>query len=598
MGGSGFAIDPVTLEVVRNKLDVIAREMHATLMRSAYSILLKEGADCATALFDISGQEIAQGVAIPAQLGMLIPAVQRIIEVFPPPKMAEGDVYVVNDPYEGGTHLPDFAMVSPIFYDGGVVGLSAAIAHQVEIGGKTPGSLPIDASDIYQEGLRFPPLPLVKGGETNRIFFAFVEKNSRLPDIVKRDLRAMLAALRIGQQRVVELCGEYGVETLTRYIQEILDRSEVMTRKGIEAMPAGLYSFTDYLDNDGVDLERRIPITATVEIQGSEFRVDFAGTSPQVQGPVNTVSAHTSVYYILKAVTDPEIPNNAGCYRPIFISLPQASLLNPKPPAAVNSRTVTLKRLSDVLMGALVQAIPGRVTAAPGGNTLVISFAGIDPLTGRQYVTHELCVGGMGARPNKDGVDAIETDVTNTQTIPAEALECEYPLRVLRDRLWVDSAGPGLYRGGLGREKLFEMTRGEMMVVSYRGERHATAPWGLFGGGPGRPSRAFILRRDGSSEEIPSKLVFTLREGDRLHFFMPGGGGYGDPLQRPAEKVAEDVEDGKVSREAAAAQYGVVIDPETGAPNLRETERLRGRLRTVRGSITWIYDRGGDLGQE
>lgn len=597
MGGLHSSVDPVTLEVVRNKLDVIAREMHATLMRSAYSILLKEGADCATALFDAAGQEIAQGVAIPAQLGMLIPAVQRIIEVFPPPKMAEGDVYVVNDPYEGGTHLPDFAMVSPIFYDGGIVGLSAAIAHQVEIGGKTPGSLPIDARDIYQEGLRFPPLPLVERGETNRTFLAFLEKNSRMPDVVKRDLRAMLAALRIGQQRVVELCEEYGVEGLTRYIQEILNRSEVMTRKEIEAMPSGRYRFTDYLDNDGVDLGCRIPITATVEIQGSEFRVDFAGTSPQVQGPVNTVSAHTSVYYILKAVTGPEIPNNAGCYRPISISLPQASLLNPTPPAAVNSRTVTLKRLSDVLMGALVQALPERVTAAPGGNTLVISFAGIDPLTGRQYVTHELCVGGMGARPNKDGVDAIETDVTNTQTIPAEAIEGEYPLRVIRDRLWVDSAGPGLYRGGLGREKLFEVTRGEM-VVSYRGERHATAPWGLFGGGPGRMSRASILRQDGSSEEIPSKLVFTLREGDRLHFFMPGGGGYGDPLRRQAEKVSEDVEDGKVSREAASAQYGVVIDPETGTLDLRKTERLRARMVSARGPITWTYDRGADLGRE
>lgn len=590
-------IDPITLEVMRNKLDVIAREMHVTMLRSAYSILLKEGADCATALFDVRGQQIAQGVAIPAQLGMLIPAVQRIIEEYPADSMEEGDVYVTNDPYEGGTHLPDFTLVAPIFFNGEVVALSTAIAHQVEVGGKTPGSLPIDATDIFQEGLRFSPVPLMKRGEPNRTFYVFLEKNSRLPDVVKKDIRAMLAAVRVGQQRVAEVCEEYGTSDFRTYVEEILNRSEIMTRKAIETIPSGRYRFVDYLDNDGIDLERRIPITATVEIRGSEFHADFEGSSPQVRGPFNTVSTHTCVYYMVRAVTDPDIHNNAGCYRSVSLSLPRASITNPEPPAPVGARTATLKRICDALMGAMAQAVPERVTAAPGGNTLVISFAGTDPLTGRSYVTHELCVGGMGARPTKDGVDSIETDVTNTQTIPAEAMEGEYPLRVICDRLWSDSGGAGRYRGGLGRDKVLEVTRGEMLV-SYRGERHNSAPWGLFGGLAAPKSRASIVRRDGTIEDIPSKLIFTLREGDRLCYSLSGGGGYGDPLTRPAEQVWEDVEDRKVSLESAHDLYGVVVDPKSGRLDGGGTQELRARMKQERGPITWTYDRGGDLGRE
>ena len=591
------SIDLATLEVIRNKLDVVAREMHATMIRSAYSILLKEGADCSTGLFDGSGQQIAQGCAIPAQLGMLIPAVKSIIDEFPVTTMHEGDVYAMNDPYCGGTHSPDFTLVSPIFVDGHVIALSGGIAHMVEIGGKTPGSLPIDATDIFQEGLRFSPVPLMERGVPNRTFYAFLEKNSRLPEVVFRDLDAMCASLRVGRLRVQEMCREFGQNTFLDYVAEILDRSESMTRDAISRIKPGRYTFTDYLDNDGVDLDRRIPITVTVDVDGSNFRADFTGSSPSVRGPFNTVSSHTSVYYAVRATADPNTHNNAGCYRPIKIELPLGTIVNPREPAPVNARTATLKRISDTLLGALAKAIPDRVTAAPGGNTLVCSFAGTDPLNGRPYVTHELCVGGMGARPTKDGIDAIETDVTNTQTIPAEAFEAEFPLRVICDRLWIDSGGGGRQRGGLGREKILEVLRGEM-VVSYRGERHYTAPWGLFGGLPATPSSSKIIRRDGTVEEIPSKKVFSLREGDRLQYFMAGGGGYGDPLDRPIELVLADVADRKVSIEAALKSYGVVIDFVTLQPNELETKRLRRQLAETRGPVTWTYDRGASLGRE
>lgn len=593
----GRKLDLATLEVIRNRLDVIAREMHATMIRSAYSILLKEGADCSTGLFQVDGQQIAQGCAIPAQLGMLIPATRSIIDAFPPERMREGDVYVMNDPYGGGTHSPDFTVVAPIIHDGRVIALSAGIAHMVEIGGKTPGSLPIDATDIYQEGLRFPPLPMIEQGVPNRTFYAFLEKNSRLHEVVVRDLDAMVASLRVGKVRLEAMCTEYGGDTLLTYIAEILDRSEVMTRRAISGIAPGSYEFTDYLDHDGVDLDRRIPIKVKVNVADSDIEVDFTGSSGSVRGPFNTVSTHTSVYYTVRAAADPDTHNNAGCYRPIRLIFPEDSVVSPSAPRPVNARTATLKRVSDALLGALAKAMPDRVAAAPGGNTLVCSFAGKDPLTGQNYVTHELCVGGMGARPGKDGIDAIETDVTNTQTIPAEAFETEFPLRVICDRLWTDSGGAGRYRGGLGREKILEVLRGDM-IVSYRGERHYTCPWGLFGGRAAPSSSAKIVRRDGSVEEIDSKKVFSLSEGDRLHYFMTGGGGYGDPLERPAEAVVADVEDRKISPEVARDVYGVAFDSDTLAVDEDETRSRRARMAEARGPVTWTYDRGESLGRE
>ncbi|GIX49629.1 MAG: N-methylhydantoinase B [Candidatus Tectimicrobiota bacterium] len=592
-----MALDPITLEVLRNKFDVIADEMEIALLRSAYSSIVKEGMDASAALFTLQGETIAQAASIPIHLGCLVPAVQRLLQAFPPESMQAGDAYIMNDPYDGGSHLPDVVIVVPIFYRGRPVALSATMAHHQDIGGKTPGSVPTDATEIFQEGLRLPPLKFYEAGRPNATLHALLRANVRIPDIVLGDLHGQLAAGHVGQQRFGELLEAYGVETVLAAIKELMDRAEAMTRERLAAIPDGTYTFADYLDNDGIDLAQRITIRATVTVQGSDIFFDFTGTSPQVRGPLNCVptAAMAGAYYVLRTITDPTIPNNSGCYRPVHLHLPEGTVVNPRPPAAVNARTATIIRIADVLHGALVQALPGKLPAASSGQLLVASFGGIDPRRGTPYVTSELGAGGVGARPTKDGVDVMEMGPSNCMNIPVEAIEMHYPLRIRRYGLRQDSGGAGTYRGGLGASKVFEATHGDV-TVSIRGERFFTPPWGLYGGLPAAPARAWIERADGRREEIPSKRVFTLHAGERLHVETPGGGGYGDPLARDPEAVRQDVLARRVSREAARALYGVVLDAALTVDR-DATQRLRATLQQQRGPITWTYDRG-PLGKE
>ncbi len=590
--------DLVTLEVLRNRLDVIAEEMEYTLLRTSYSSIVKEALDASAALFLADGQMIAQATALPVHLGSLIPAVNRMLQEFPAKDLRDGDVIVMNDPYEGGTHVPDINLVVPVRVDGETVGLACSLAHQQEIGGKTPGSVPVDATEIYQEGLLIPPMKLYSRGRLNRTLEQILRKNVRLPETLLGDIHAQVAAGRVGAQRLQAVFREMGRRRAHAYLRELLDRAEAMTRKRLREIPDGEYVFEDYLDNDGIELDRRITIRLRVIKKGSNLVVDFAGTDPQVKGPFNGVPsvALAAVYFVVRAITDPNIPNNGGCYRMVELRLPRGSVLNPVPPAAVNSRAVTLRRVIDALIGALVRAIPQRLPAASNGHPLFVSFGGVDPESGRPFVTTESGTGGMGARPVKDGIDVIQTDASNAMNIPVEAIEMDYPLRVLWFRLRQDSGGPGRFRGGMGFEKGYEVLRGEV-VVSHRGERYFTAPWGLFGGGPGAMAKATIVRRDGSLEPVPSKLVYTLRQGDRVHFYTSGGGGYGDPLLRDPLRLLEDVRDGKVSSLAAREAYGVVMAP-GGEVDLRETSRLRQELAGTRGPVTWTYDRGPGLGRE
>jgi len=322
---------------------------------------------------------------------------------------------------------------------------------------------------------------------------------------------------------------------------------------------------------------------------------DFTGTSPQVRGPFNSVPASTlsAVYYTVRAISDPSIPNNGGCFRAVDAILPEGSLVNPRPPAPVSCRTATIKRLADTILGALVKALPLRMPAANSGTLLVIAFGGTDPDTGRPFVASELAAGGMGARPHKDGIDVIETDVSNCMNIPVESIEMSFPLRIRRARLSPDSAGAGHFRGGLGLEKVFEATTTDV-TVSHRGERFASSPWGLRGGLPAARARAFILRRDGRREDLPSKQMLTLHPGDQLWEYIAGGAGYGDPLERDPDLVLADVLDGKVSSAAARAEYGVVLVPEATAVEHDTTKACREAMRQARGAIDWIFDRGPD----
>jgi N-methylhydantoinase B len=439
---------------------------------------------------------------------------------------------------------------------------------------------------------------LYQDGRVSDVLDALIRCNVRIPDAVMGDLSAQFAASQIGRRRLTRLFDEYGHAAMVALIAELFARSEAMTRAALRRIPEGTYEFVDYLDNDGIDLETRIPIRAAITISNGDFSVDFTGTSPQVRGPFNAgrSSVMAAVFYVIRAITDPAIPSNAGCYRPVRLHLPPGSLVNPQSPAPVNARGTTVKRIADVLLGALVKAIPDRIPSAPAGDLLVVSIGGIDPATARPFVFGNLLAGGMGGRPTKDGIDCIETDTTNCMSNPVEMIEMAFPVRVIRSSLRPDSAGAGRYRGGLGFDRVFEILRGDA-VVSHRGDRHFTQPWGLFGGRPAPSWESWILRRSGERRRIPAKETFTLGTGDRLHMLSAGGAGHGDPLERPLTAVQEDVRGGKVTIEGAREAYAVVVRTDESIDD-DETRRLRGERVAARGSVTWTYDRGGEQRRE
>src|SRR5262245_3507903 len=497
-------LDPVLLEVIRNRLETIADEMELTLLKSAASPIVKEGLDASAALFNVRGETIAQAAAIPIHLGCLELAARRIVQAFPPETMVEGDAFLLNDPYDGGTHLPDITLAVPVVASGRVVALACTMCHHQDVGGRTPGSVPTDATELYQEGLIIPPTRLFRGGALDENLFALLRRNVRIPEVFTGDLMAQVAAGRLGGIRLNELFGRYGTDTVLGYVDELLERAELLTRRGIEAIPDGTYAFEDWMDNDGID-DRPVRIAVAVMVRGSTMTFDFSGTSPQVRGPFNAVPASTlsAVYYAVRAISDPSVPNNGGCFRAVDTVLPPGSLVNPWPPAPVSCRTATIKRIADTILGALVRALPERMPAASSGTLLVMAFGGRDPETGSPFVASELAAGGMGARADRDGIDVIETDVSNCMNIPVESVEMGFPLRITRAGLWPDSGGAGRFRGGLGLVKVFEATTTDV-VVSHRGERFASSPWGLFGGAPGHTAHAFIVRKDGTREELPS----------------------------------------------------------------------------------------------
>lgn len=573
-----MSLDPITLEVLRNRLDAIADNMEATLIRCAYSGIIKEGADCSVALFDVSGQTIAQGLALPVHLGSMPPAVKAMLADFPASEMSEGDVIIMNDPYLGGQHNPDIICIVPVVHRGETVALAVSLAHQQDVGGRTAGSNPTDATDVFEEGLCIPPLKLMENGRMVEVVEVLIRRNVRYPDLIFGDLNAQIACGKTAAKELVALLEKYGRDVIFEAITELMNRAETQTRKEIEKIPDGTYHFTDWLDNDGVELDKRIGITVAVTIKGSEVHADFTGTSPQVRGPLNAVPscALSAVRYVIRVITDPDIPNNEGCYRMIRLTIPEKSVLNPQRPAPVNCRAVTLRRVVDTTLGAFAQALPGRVPAANNGHPLQGHFGGVDEATGKPFILSEMGTGGMGARPTKDGIDCLFTDTSNAKNIPVEIGEATAPLRVLYYRIRTDSGGAGRYRGGCGFEKEYECLS-DNVVLAHRGERHYTRPWGQASGAPAAMSRSVVVRADGSREVVPSKQTIHLNKNDHIIMWTAGGGGYGDPLERPAEQVLSDVLDLKVSLAAAREDYGVVIEDD--AVLAEETERRRARLR-------------------
>ena len=550
-------LDPITLEVVRNKLDGIANEMQSTLLRSSFSTVVKEGLDASASLFTLEGETLSQALAIPIHLATLIPIVRTLLGKFPPDGMREGDLYVMNDPYLGGTHLPDVAVVMPVLFAGRPIALSAAMTHHQDVGGMSPGSVPPNATEIYQEGIRIPPLKLREGGEFNDTLMQMLALNVRVPEIFMGDLGAQIAACSVGARRLRELAARYGQDHSVMLFGELLERSEALTRKALAKIPDGTWRYVDFLDNDGIALDEPVRIEVAVTIAGGTMHCDFTGTGPQTRGPFNAVpsGSQAAAYYAVRAITGASIPTNGGCFRPVTLHLPEGSLVNPAEPAPVNSRTSTLKRIASCLVGALRHAAPERVPADGASALLVLMFGG-RRADGKRFVVGEFNAGGSGGGPRRDGVDVIETDGSNCMNLPVEALELEAPIRVHRMALRQDSGGPGQWRGGLGGVREFEFLEGEL-TLTHPGERHVHPARGFRGGRPGSRARSLLTRADGRRESIPSKILTRVQAGDRLLVEGPGGGGYGDPRRRERRRVREDLANGKISAATAREVYGL-----------------------------------------
>jgi len=537
------SIDPISLEVLRHALTAVAEEMNANLIRSAYSPNIKERRDCSSAVFDGSGQMVAQAESIPVHLGAMpysVAAALRAVETFSP-----GDIVVLNDPYAGGAHLPDITFVAPVFADDRPMGFVANRAHHADVGGKEPGSLSGDTVEIYQEGLRIPPVRLWRGGAVDRDLLDLVLLNVRTPSERWGDLRAQRAACVTGIDRMAEVIERHGIERVRGGMSAILDYSERRMRDEIARIPDGTAAFCDVLDDDGVD-DGPFPVRVTVTIRGDRIRFDFTGTAHQVKGPVNAVLAVTSsaTFYAVRTLTDPEIPPNAGCYRPIEIVAPVGTVLNPLPPApVVGGNLETSQRVVDVILGAMGQLVPGRTIAGCQGSMNNVAIGGVDARTGAAYSLYETIAGGFGGRRDRDGVDGVHSHMTNTLNTPVEALEVAYPLRVERYELRRGSGGAGRFRGGLGIRR--DIRSLGVARASLLTERRNSRPYGLEGGEPGMPGRN-VLIREGQEIVLPGKGSATLRPNDVLSIRTPGGGGYGPAAQRDPAAIEVDRREGRL----------------------------------------------------
>jgi N-methylhydantoinase B len=549
-------VDPITLDVIGSALLWVAEEMGEALIKASYSSNIKEREDCSTAVFNLRGEVVAQAEHIPMHLGSLIMIVQEILRRYPIDTLRDGDVFVGNDPYTGGsTHLPDITVASPVFHRGEPVGFVANIAHHADGSGHATRT-------IWDEGLRIAPIRVVEGGVLREDIMELLLLNFRLPRERRGDFRAQFAANRRGAERTAELLERYGRATCLAAMEELLAYGERKVRAALRAVPDGVYTFEDWMDDDGAG-GPPVPIRVRITVAGEEIALDFAGTGPQVPGDVNVVylALVATVYYALKTLLDPTIPANGGFYRAIRVAAPEGSLVNAQPPAPVAWRTQTCQRIADVVFGALAPALPDRVIAATNGANSAWVFSGTHPRTRQYYVYLETIGGGSGARATKDGLDGVQVHITNTSNLPVECLEMEYPLLVEEYALVPDSGGAGRHRGGLGLRRTIRVLGDEATFLGTL-DRGRLAPWGLFAGREG--GKGALILNAGTPEEraLGSKLAgLGLRQGDAVTILTPGAGGYGPPAERDPALIARDVREGKVSPAAAREAYRAGAPP-------------------------------------
>ncbi len=560
-------IDPARFEVVKNALGSAAEEMKIVLAKTAYSPVLKASGDYSCGIFDRTGNMVAQGPDLPIHLGSMPDSVRSVVETFP--DVRPDDVFIHNDPYRGGSHLPDVNVIMPAFIAGRLVGFGCVRAHWADIGSATPGSYGA-VTEIYGEGLRIPPVRLYRDGALDPGIGAMIFANVRQPSERMGDLRAQVAANRRAVARLQALADRYGVEELLRIMAAILDYSETMMRAAIRALPDGDASFSEELDGDGViapgdTQDRTFTICGTIRKRGDSVTVDFAGSAPCVAGPMNaplTVTA-SGVFGALKMIADPHdhIPPNSGCWRAVTILAPEASVVNAKEPAPVvyANHEISL-RVSDIVLGAMHQIAPDRCIAGSQGTGGVVIFGGRDPATGSAYVSYEVTKGGVGARPIKDGINAVAGPLANQMNTPIEILEMSFPLRVEEYALVPDSGGAGRWRGGLAARRSWRVLGHDASCTTCC-ERTVTAPPGLAGGLAGGRARIRVEMPDGEIRPVTAKGSFVAPAGSLVVLDVPGSGGFGPPAERDPASLRRDVTDGYVSAAGAVADYH--SDPET-----------------------------------
>ena len=554
--------DFTTVEVIKGALIYAAEEMGIALRKSAYSPNIKERMDHSCALFNNRRELIAQAEHIPVHLGSMSMAVRDGLEKYTG-NLEQGDMILLNDPYISGTHLPDMTLIAPIFFGEALIGYAANKAHHTDVGGKAPGSLAADASELYQEGIIIPPVKLVKRGRIDDEISSIIKSNVRTPEVQMGDIRAQIAANSLGIRRVHDLTEINGFDILQSAMDTIIGQSEKMIRKEIKSMPDGLFSAKDFMEMSASSSDY-LTIAVSIKKKDDTLLFDYTGTSEQVDLPINAPLGVTvaGIYYALISVTDPSIPVNDGCFRPIKLNVPHGCLMNPIRPAPVAGGNVeTSQRNVDVILKAFSMITPKKVPAAGQGTMNNVTIGG-KRIDGSPWTFYETIGGGSGARPTSDGVDGVHVNMTNTMNTPIESIENYLPIEFNAYRLRPDSGGPGKFRGGCGIERAWTMT-GPKATLSIMAERNLLHPWGLQGGLDGASGEYTLITRNGHCVKLPSKCTIEIHDGDMLVILTPGGGGFGNPLSREPENVQHDVINGLVSIESARKNYGVIIDPRT-----------------------------------
>jgi N-methylhydantoinase B len=570
-------LDSITTEVIGHRLAAACDEIFATLVKTAYSPNIKERRDCASGIFDADGNLVALAAICPIHLSSLMGLVETVLRHHGKDRLSPGDCFITNDPYiGGGSHLPDIAVLSPVFYQDELVAFITNIAHHSDVGGRVPGSESADCRTIFEEGVRIPLVRILKNYNVQEDTLSFICLNSRLPREREGDLRAQIAANWTGIERIKALLERFGRGTFEAGTRALFDYAERRTRAAIARLPDGTYEHEEFLDNDGVK-DNLVPLRVKLTLSGERIKFDFSGTAPQVDGarnmPLNATLS--TVYYAVKALTDPDLPPNSGYYRAIDVHVPEGTVLNTRPPAAVSDRVATANILGDLLFGAFAKADPGFAMAACGPYHGLI-FSGADPRCDSYFVDYETFAGASGATSFQDGRDAVRVHVSGAPNLPVETVEKEYPLAVLCYELIPDSGGAGRFRGGLGTRRDVA-SLGRDVRVSGRGLRQSYPANGSFGGLAG--ALGSFLGNPETSEETILEGAFSnypLGEGKVVRVETPAGGGFGSPLERDPERVADDVSNGKVSKAAARDVYGVVVC--RGRRERAATERQRQSL--------------------